>query len=382
MAKKAGEKRAPARPTFASIPVEKLLFDTENPRLALGTVPKTDEEMVRVLWHEMAVDEVADSIAANGFFQEEPLIVIPKDPRKTDPESDRFIVVEGNRRLAAVRLLLDGALRKAVGAVDIPEVSNAVRGDIQKLPVAIYGRRQDVWAYLGFRHINGPKPWDALSKAQYVARVYEEQGIPLERIAMQIGDRNVTVKRLYRGYTLLRQAEEQARFDRRDANAKRFYFSHLYTAADQTEFQKFLGIEAETSLKGNPVPKKKLQELGELIEWIYGSRAKKKEPLVLTQFPDLNTLRAVLGKPEGIAALRAGYGLERASEIAIGDTQRFNEAMTRAKESLVQANGTVTTGYKGDRDTVGLADEIVTLASRISAEVQKLHSQKISKVRA
>ena len=261
------------KPDFYDIAVENLLFDFENPRLTMGDETKTDTDMVRVLWHNMSVDEIVDSIGANGFFREEPLIAIPKDRNKTDPKTDRFVVVEGNRRLAAVRLLLNANLQQEVGAKEIPSVDQKLRHDLGRLPVGVYQKREDVWAYLAFRHINGPKPWDALGKAKFVAGVHEDQGLGLDVIARQIGDRNVTVKRLYRGYTLLRQAEQQAGFDREDAKAYRFFFSHLYTAADQTEFQKLLGIEPESSLKKNPVPSRKLKQLGELMLWIYGSRA-------------------------------------------------------------------------------------------------------------
>jgi hypothetical protein len=369
------------KPEFHDIPLQNLLFDFENPRLTMGEDIKTDKDMLRVLWQDMAVDEIVDSISANGFFKEEPLIAVPKDAKKTNPAKDKFIVVEGNRRLAAVRLLLDQTLQKEVGAKGIPIVDQKLFRDLQQLPVGVYGEREQVWAYLGFRHINGPKPWDALGKAQFVARVYEDQGVDLNQIAKQIGDRNVTVKRLYRGFTLLRQAETQAKFDRADANAYRFFFSHLYTAVDQDEFQKFLGIDAEGSLKKDPVPKRKLRELGELMLWFYGSRAKNKEPLVQTQNPDLNTLREVLRAPEGISALRAGYSLDRAHEISIGDPQRFREAMTRAKEDLVQANGTVINGYDGESELLSVSEEIVRLAMRVDEEVHKVHSGKKTRSR-
>jgi len=369
------------KPEFHDIPVDNLLFDFENPRLTMGDETKTDRDMVRVLWHNMSVDEIVDSIAANGFFREEPLIAIPKDPSKVDPAKDKFVVVEGNRRLAAVRLLLSGDLQKEVGAKEIPPVDQRLRQDLQKLPVGVYRKREDVWAYLGFRHINGPKPWDALGKAKFVAGVHENQGLDLNTIAKQIGDRNVTVKRLYRGFTLLRQAEKHAGFDRDDANAYRFFFSHLYTAADQTEFQKFLGIDAEGSLRKDPVPKRKLKQLGELMLWIYGSKAQGKEPLVQTQYPDINTLREVVKSPEGISALRAGYGLERAHEISIGDPQRFREAMVRARENLVQANGTVVNGYNGEADLISVSDDIVKLADRVNSEITKAHSAKKGKGR-
>src|SRR5437879_3346200 len=92
-------------------PVKHLRLDRENPRLP-STDLKTDLDLIKFMWKEMAVDEVALSIAANGFFPEEPLLVIPEVKGKKNFEKDSFIVVEGNRRLVAVLLLCDSVLRE------------------------------------------------------------------------------------------------------------------------------------------------------------------------------------------------------------------------------------------------------------------------------
>ncbi|PIP05936.1 MAG: hypothetical protein COX52_09270 [Syntrophobacterales bacterium CG23_combo_of_CG06-09_8_20_14_all_48_27] len=94
-----------------------------------------------------------------------------------------------------------------------------------------------------------------------------------------------------------------------DRFRNKFYFSHLYTALDQPDFQKFLGIMAETSLKPNPVPRGKLDELGELMTWIYGRKSTNTEPVIRKQNPDLNNLRVVIAKPAALSLLRAGYSL-------------------------------------------------------------------------
>jgi hypothetical protein len=59
------------------IPVEDLQFDRQNARLAgYGLTAKSpDEEVIKTLWDEMAVDEIAMSVAASGFWPQEPLIV-------------------------------------------------------------------------------------------------------------------------------------------------------------------------------------------------------------------------------------------------------------------------------------------------------------------
>ena len=168
--------------TIHYVPVNHLVLDRENPRLASEDTDVTKTELIRILWTEMAVDELALSIAANGYFPEEPLFVIPEKSGKADPEKDRFIVIEGNRRLAAVLLLRDPKLRAEIRA-DLPLLDAGAREQLETLPVSIYDNRKELWQYLGFRHINGPKEWDAFSKAQYVAKVHEQYHIPLSEIA-------------------------------------------------------------------------------------------------------------------------------------------------------------------------------------------------------
>lgn len=239
------------------VPVEHLRLDRENPRLASEDTDVSTTDLIKILWSDMAVDEVALSIAANGYFPEEPLFVIPEKHGKSDPQKDKFTVVEGNRRLAAVLLLRDPVLRKQIRA-DLPSITDQAIRKLDRLPVSIYPSHKELWEYLGFRHINGPKEWDAFSKAQYVAKVHERYKISLPEIARRIGDKHYFVKRIYRGYLLVKQAEDQAKFSKEDVNKNRFNFSHLYTAASQREFQDFLGIDADTSLVPNPVPRSKL----------------------------------------------------------------------------------------------------------------------------
>lgn len=350
--------------------VSQLLLDHKNPRLAAEENPHSQDELVRFLWNEMAVDEIAFSIAKNSFFEEERIFVIPQKASEPYSDSKKYVVVEGNRRLAAVKILRDEKLRQNLGATELPSLSKVERDAIEKLPVSIYTSRQELWQYFGFKHINGPKPWDPYSKAVYVAEVHEKDRIPLAEIADAIGDRHSTVFRLYRGLKLLVQAESQGVWDREDRATQKLSFSHLYTAAAQPEFQKFLGLFDRDSLKPNPVPAKNRAQLQELMVWLYGSKSKGKAPVVASQMPDLNRLRTVLANKKGLDALRAGYALERAYTISIGDQLRFREALTRAKEELQQAKATVTTGYKGETDLIETTSEILEYAQSIQLEMK------------
>src|SRR3954462_10291419 len=103
-------KRAPTTPTWLPKPVgvDDLLLDPHNPRFRDAGIEESASQttIIKALWEGMAVDEVALSIAANSFFQHEPLFAAR--------ENGKLYVIEGNRRLAAVKLLRDKELRAEV----------------------------------------------------------------------------------------------------------------------------------------------------------------------------------------------------------------------------------------------------------------------------
>lgn len=352
-----------------------LLLDPENPRIVecgLGERPDQDE-IVRALWEKMAVAEVAMSIAYNGYFQHEPLFI--------EKSGKDLIVIEGNRRLAAVKLLLDAKLRKKIGATDLPDIdridSNR-RAQLAELPGQLT-TRQDLWRYLGFKHVNGPATWGAYAKAQYVSKIHNEYGIPLEAIAQQIGDYNNTVERQYHGLMVVEQAERAGVFDRNNVKRKKgFEFSHIYEGLSREGIQKFLGLTRESRSNRDPVPRQRVKQLGELLEWIYGNSAKNLEPRIRTQAKDLEILSSVLLTKDGVAALRTGLSLELARDASLGDEQLFKQALSTIKVSLQDAVGLVTTGFDaGDTHSLSQAHDIEQLSTDLVDSMQvKLRKRK------
>ena len=353
---------------YTRYPVEKLLLDPRNPRLvefAVSSKPSQDE-LLQALYQQMAAEELAMSIAYNGYFEHEPLIIEPR-------ADGNYTVVEGNRRLAAVKLLLSSDFRRQLKATDLPEIDSidpGRRAEIATLP-AIVSSRKNVWRYLGFKHVNGPATWGAYAKAQYIAEVHNNYGVPLEDIARQIGDYSNTVERQYRGLMVIEQAEKAKVFSRRNTYKDKFYFNYIYTALDNASFRKFLGIDAKSRSSRRPVPPTKKANLRDLCLWLYGDEKKHVEPLIHSQNPDLRILAETISQPSGVKALRAGLPLSVALEASYGDERVFQNSLIQAKDALQKARatiGTLVTGYSGEDELTKTAVEVLELARKLVEE--------------
>ena len=338
--------------TIEQMAVSDLTFDFKNPRLAeFGlTNSSTEDDVIAELWKKMDVRELLMSIAASGFFRHEPLIVAQ--------ENGKNVVIEGNRRLAAVKILTDPAVAEDL-TVDVPDILEAAKDALKELPV-IFATRDEAWRHLGFKHVNGPAKWSSYAKARYVAEVHRNIGVTLEDIAKQIGDTHRTVQRLFRGLMVIEQAERMKVFSREDRWRNHFSFSHLYTGLNYPGISEFIGLEAETVDERDPVPPEKKEELGELFLWMYGSKRQKTPPVIETQNPHLRQLESVVGSREALAALRDSNNLGVAFEVSRPSSTVFEESLLASKRCLQKARGLLSTGY--DRRLLRLVDRLRAVA--------------------
>lgn len=346
-----------------------LHFDYRNPRIAefLPSVQTPEREIMKILWNVMGVEEIVLSIKASGFFTNEPLIAIQ--------ENGKNIVLEGNRRLAAVKCILDPTIADFIGLnKNILTIPQSSKDTLNEIPVIFVEDRRDAWKFIGFKHINGPAKWGSYAKAQYVSQIKNEFNIPLEEIASQIGDTHKTVQKLYQGLQVIEQAENLNVFDRTDIQANRLYFSHLYTGLTYEGFKDYIGITGVPEDRENPVPDNKKDELGELLTWIYGSKKKDLPAAVLSQNPDIRRLEAVLRNREAVHALRNGAPLYQAYEISQPKEETFEQSLLDAKRALQKAHSYQTEGFDGqDESLLRHSATIAKLAEELYDLMEKKH---------
>lgn len=346
-----------------------LLFDKENPRLVeFGASEYTEEKLINLLWKEMAINELVMSILAFGFFKHEPLYVMAG-------QDDNFIVLEGNRRLAAVRSILNPDLVSG-GKMDKykKQISEGLKESLESsIPVIVLQSRQDAWQLLGFKHVNGPAKWGSYAKAKYIAQVHNSFGVELNKIAEQIGDTNKTVRKLYQGLMVLEQAVNQTEFSIDDIRAPRLYFSHLYTALGYENIRNYIGLSDDFE-SSNPVPEEKLKNLQEVMDWIFGSKMRDVKRCVVTQNPDLRKLVEILGNDLSVSALKASGDINIAYDLTIDDNDALREALANARLALNKATSKVGS-FTGDEGLVRQSGTVLNLAQTVYDRLFKIYDE-------
>lgn len=336
--------------TTGKVPTELLDFDPNNPRLAEDGIRNPTESQIIVALAEMAdLSEVVESIAANGYIDIEPIIA--------QRIGDRWRVLEGNRRLAAIRILQKPILAKGTG-ISVPEISEENRKTLKEITVYAVANPDQARDFIGFKHINGPHKWDAIAKARFAADWYKREskkGVTIEKIARRLGDRHDTVVRLVNGMFVLDQAEEARVYDVKDRYpGRRFAFSHLYTALTRPGYREFLGLPEEwrdDDPATNPVPGDRLENLRRVLLWLYGSKSDNIKPVINSQNPDIKDLAAVLANPRARTIMLLRNDLREAYTQIERKGARFESALVNAKQEAEMAMSQVT-GYDPSDSTL------------------------------
>ncbi|MGU7853228.1 ParB/Srx family N-terminal domain-containing protein [Burkholderia orbicola] len=356
-----------------------LVFDKDNPRLMTGDeyATESDVQIISAYREIAALDELIASIETNTYIDLEPLIVM-------GPDSGPFTVLEGNRRLAAIKVLRDPALA-AKCRVSVPKhLAQRVRNSLEEIMVYRVERRTDAEAFIGFKHINGPHRWDAYAKARFVYEWYKrEQGsISIDQIAYQTGDTNNTIRDYIGALFVLEQAETRCGFDISDrTKSGRFAFSHLYTALGRKEYLEFLGLEPgwNKAPAKNPIKKIKEENLGETLLYMYGSKSQGQKALVDSQNPDLRNLGMCLVNQGALQKLRSGSTLAVAYAEVSGASQ-FGMALIAAEQRMGAVLELIGK-YDGDPTMLNTGYELMRKAALVHDYMSKYSSKKKPKSR-
>lgn len=171
--------------------VKDLLFDPLNPRIPKSRSAEGESSVLEYMIGKENIFDLVASIGEQGFFSGEPLLIV-----ESKTHQNKFEVVEGNRRLAALKLLNNPD--------DAPSKKNSVKVLVKdaryypnEVPTLLFPSREKILDYLGYRHITGIDQWDSLQKARFLKQLRDNhvsdelQGVDLYRhLAKLIGSRS------------------------------------------------------------------------------------------------------------------------------------------------------------------------------------------------
>ena len=344
---------------FEPLDISLLEFDRENPRLPTSVRNQDEASILNYLAKETSIENLMTSIGENDFFPGEAMVVIP--------HNSKYTVIEGNRRLAALRLLQDPTL------VQIPSIDRTARDAANKptqVPVFVVQSREDTLQYLGFRHISGVQRWDPLAKARYLELLYDRtEGEPQQRyisVSREIGSNSTTVRRNLDALAAYKIIEDYGFYDIADIEEETFHFGTFYTAVSNVDIANFIGTR-ESGTPRHPIANLDVvdnEHLRELVKFMFERDSR--DNTKLGDSRNIGKLGSVLTNPDSLSALRLGQSLEAAYRLTPHGRDDFVRHMNQAIEELKQANANLYAVDLDDQQAGNLVSEalkIISLAS-------------------
>jgi len=321
---------------FQDIPVEQLKLDDRNPRLPKSIQGKKteEEELINYLLLEEATLELMLAIGENGFFRGEQLLVV----KDTD---GKYRVIEGNRRLAAVKLLGNPKLAKyqknKVNKV-IDELRNPPPTEI---PCLIFPNEDDILKYLGYRHITGIKSWKLLEKARYLYELKSQvtQGTSFyetcRELAKMIGSRRDYVQRLLVGFEIYKIIEDNAFYKIKGLDDTTFHFNYIADSLNRSKISAYLGVDLE---KESPIANLKIPHVKKWTHWLFEKNSQNKTRLI-GDSRHLNMLDKVIAVPKAFKAFdESGLKISKAYELTEDINNVFSSFVGKSLSYLEEAN--------------------------------------------
>lgn len=350
-------------PNLMTLPVSQLNFDPENPRLP-DRIDGTDANAVTDFFLlECNLIELMMSIAEQGYFHGEPLLVVEDAGGKT------HTVVEGNRRLASLKILTQEIVPRTMEKAVAKILSEAKEKPVH-VPCLVFGARKDVLKYLGYRHITGIKEWDALAKARYLAQLRDNIAATTHDdahriLAKEIGSKSNAVAKILTGYNLLQYARDEGILRDLKLDAEDVPFSLLTTAIGWTGIANFIGLDGSGDVELTNVKK---EETRELFLWAFHKIDGYK-----TRIGDSRNFKVfarIVEFPAALEALRRGASLEEADILADGPLQAIRTNILKAITAIEHSQSSIAMAEGLTADDLAEATKLRKLASALEGSIK------------
>lgn len=295
------------------VTIDQLLLDPNNPRFAeLGDstndVPDSriaEERVQSVTYDRMKskrfdVAELRDTIKTVGYLPMDRIVVTEWSGSKKG-EKKKYVVVEGNRRVTALKWLLElhDAARETLTTDQITNYTNisALLLDEKKAP------SQARFILPGLRHVSGVKEWGPYQRAKAV-HLLREAGESTKEVAQSLGLSTQQANLLWRSYLSLEQMRHDEEFGEFADPRMYSYFEEIHK---RPNVRNWLGWSDDEQIFTNEETVKELYGwmVGELVDG--DDRENRSEPK-LVEAKSVRDLSKIIDNPVSLAAFRTPEG--------------------------------------------------------------------------
>lgn len=219
--------------------VNTLQLDLKNPRINYQGKPLNQKQIIEFLIKNEKVYELAKKISEEGYFVgEEPIICI---------ENNKKIVLEGNRRTAALKLLQDPKKYLPTSKANVL-IKNIVDNNFpvnNKLKCYIAPNRLLANPIIYSRHRGDTlKRWETGNQYSFIADMYYKDGLSIDDICELVNETSGKVKGYLKAYNLFYEAQQIYLSDSGEfVDISKFDITNLERFYSYEPGKEFLGID-------------------------------------------------------------------------------------------------------------------------------------------
>lgn len=344
-----------------SVKLDELLLDPNNPRFSelgeeLDQVPEhrfAESKVQKATFEKMKsvrfnVVELRDTIRELGFLPMDRLVV---RPWKSSTEDRKYVVIEGNRRVTAIRWLLElhetGKITLNEGELEALQNIEVLLLDDEKAPPTAR------WILPGLRHVSGIKEWGPYQRARMVNELRQTGASPQE-VAQSLGLSTREANQLRRAFLALEQMRNDEEYGEFAEPNLYSYFQEIFKRPNVREW---LGWSDDAECFTEAA------RIRELYTWMKGEKCENDEgedelgPPRLPEAKSIRELSQIIDDPKAFSLFRAGEGtLSRALAKLEADQHRDLLPALSNCESLLSTLSPDTLRTLTEEEIKGLVD--------------------------
>lgn len=219
--------------------IEDIYLDVRNPRFHGETdlnLFETDDifdlrnqEIIRqYILRKYAASEIVDSILEVGF--------VPIDLVVVEKIDNKYVAIEGNRRITAIKTIIGNIARKDV-FVNEEILRSITNFEVLKINSNNGDAECKKWILQGIRHVSGIREWGPYQQAMLIYELHYTHGLKFIDIGKTIGIHYNRVSTMLRAYLGILQMRK---FNNYKENCHSNLFSHFEQAYIKKQIRDWL----------------------------------------------------------------------------------------------------------------------------------------------